>query len=116
MGHKNSSAQLSPDPQDSPLHEAAIDITSSIQERLDYASNAIEFSRRQIRDGNPQAAAILEKIAHANLREAAIMLKEFMGGWKLLRCDPKMEPLEYDRIIDDISKGKRPQDLPVAWQ
>jgi hypothetical protein len=116
MGHKNAAARLEPGLQDSPRHESAIDTTSAIQERLDYASNAIEFARRQIRDGHPKAAAILEQIAHANLREAQGMLKEFLGGWELLLCDAKMEPLQYDRVIDDIAKGKRPQDLPVAWQ
>jgi hypothetical protein len=116
MAHKNSTLRLDPVIQDSPRHEAAIDTTSAIQERLDYASNAIEFARRQIRDGNPKDAAILEQIAHANLREAQTMLKEFLGGWELLLCDAKMEPLAYDRVIDDISKGKRPQDLPIAWQ
>lgn len=115
MAHKNNSPRSAPEMQDSPRHESAIDAVSAIQERLDYASNAIEYARRQIRDGNPKGAALLEQIAHANVREAHNMLKEFMTGWVLLLGDGGMEPLAFDHLIDDISKGKRPQDLPLAW-
>ena len=104
------------DSEESPHHEASIDAICAIQERLDYASQSVEFSRRQLRDGHPKAAAMLEQIAHANLREAMGMLREFMGNWQLLAGADGMEPLEFDRMIDDIAKGKRPQDMPTAWQ
>jgi hypothetical protein len=116
MGHKNATARLDPELDDSPQHESAIDSTSAIQERLDYASNAIEFARRQRRDGHPKAAAFLEQVAHANLCEAKAMLIEFLGGWEFLLGDGKLEPLAYDRVIDEIAKGKWPQDLPLAYK
>ena len=116
MGTKNNTVRADVDTEDSPRHEAAIDATSAIQERLDYASNAIEFARRQIRDGHPKAAHHLERIAHANLCEARNMLKEFLDGWNLVLTNNKVEPLAFDRAIDDIAKGKWPENFPVAWK
>jgi hypothetical protein len=120
MGHKNNHARVEPDLSDAPQHEAAIDATSAVQERLDYASNAIEFARRQLRDGHPLAAANLEQIAHANLIEARTMLNEFLDNWSLLLCDDKIkaQPQAYDRILDDIAKGKEKilADAPLAWK